>query len=117
VLSSDLPDFDLLVGLYLLRGAEPAMRLGEMPLRARYRDSLREATPWPSTVDVPVTVPDLPSISLRTEPGDRLAVVVEQPDRRWQVNRQCGGSACDETAAAVRAECGATPSRRRVKTC
>lgn len=98
VLSSDLPDFDLLVGLYLLRGASPARWLGEMPLRARYRDSRREATPWPSGVDVSVTVPDLPFISLRTEPGDRLAVVVEQPDRRWQINQQAGGSACDEAA-------------------
>ncbi|TCO62725.1 CocE/NonD family hydrolase [Actinocrispum wychmicini] len=96
-LSSKLPDFDLLGQVYLLRGTGPAVLLGEVPFLARYRESLRRAEPWPSDVDVPVELAAFPFISLRTEPDDRIAVVVRQPHRLWQVNYQTGGDRADES--------------------
>ncbi|WP_328312625.1 CocE/NonD family hydrolase [Streptomyces sp. NBC_00442] len=76
-LSSDLPDFDLLVGLYLLR--DEATLLGEAVLRARHLDLTR-----------PVDL-TFPFISRQTEPGDRFAVRVRAPHTRYQTNRHARG--------------------------
>jgi hypothetical protein len=44
-----------------------------------------------------VTVRGFPFVSLRARPGDRLALAVRPPHRRWQTNRQAGGATADET--------------------
>lgn len=68
-LSSGLPDFDLLVGLYLLR--DDATLLGEAVFRAGRYDLAR-----------PVEL-TLPFVSRTTRPGDRFAVRVRAPHRRY----------------------------------
>ena len=93
-LSSTLPDFDLLISIYLVR-AGTATTLGEHPFRARYHASLATPTPWPAT-PTPITLADFPFISLRTEPGDRIAVRIAPPGLNHAPNFQRGGSPVDE---------------------
>ncbi|WP_399084558.1 CocE/NonD family hydrolase [Streptomyces sp. BBFR2] len=100
VLSSELPDFDLLVGVYLLprdTGA-PLRLLSEAAWRARYRASLHRADPWPAGRTVEVVMRDFSFTSLRIDEGDRVALVLRAPHRRWQPNQQAGGVTADETA-------------------
>jgi uncharacterized protein len=99
--ASGLPDFDLLAELYLLRDKDSAVLLGDTVVRARYRASLTHATPWPRGEQVRVDLTDFPFISLRTEPGDRLALVLRQPHRRFQTNYNTGGTTADDTAASA----------------
>ncbi|MEV4314158.1 CocE/NonD family hydrolase [Actinocrispum sp. NPDC049592] len=96
-LSSELPDFDVVTEIYLLRG-EQAIWLGEAPLRARHRDSITTASPWPSTVEITVEL-SFPFVSLRTTVDDRFAVVVRPAHHRYQVNQQAGGDISRETSA------------------
>ncbi|HEV3359617.1 MAG TPA: CocE/NonD family hydrolase [Pseudonocardiaceae bacterium] len=93
-LRSDLPDFDLLISIYLIRD-DTAIKLGEHPFRARYHASLTAPTPWP-TIPTSVILPDFPFISLRTEPGDRIALHIAAPGLNRAPNFQRGGSAVDE---------------------
>lgn len=81
-LSSDLPDFDLLVSIYLVR-ADNAVKLGEHPFRARHATT-------------PITLPNFPFISLRTEPGDRIALLITPPGLNYAPNFHTGGSVVDE---------------------
>ncbi|MER5391552.1 CocE/NonD family hydrolase [Saccharopolyspora sp. NPDC002686] len=97
-LSSELRDFDLLVGLYLLPSSGTPRLLGEAGLRARYHAGLHRPEPWPSGRPVPVALRDFPFISLRVGPGDRFALVIRAPHRRWQPNHQAGGPVADESA-------------------
>ncbi|GGK31987.1 X-Pro dipeptidyl-peptidase [Streptomyces camponoticapitis] len=76
-LTSDLPDFDLLVGLYLLR--DDATLLGEAVFRAGHRDLTR-----------PVEL-TFPFISRTTEPGDRFAIRIRAPHRRYETNKAARG--------------------------
>jgi hypothetical protein len=114
-LSADIPDFDLLVSIYLLSG-ETATKLGEHPFRARYHDNPTVPTPWPTTPtnstptdqaatppQIPVTLPDFPFISLRTEPGDRIALLIVPPDLRFAPNFQLGGDPVDELPSQAKA--------------
>lgn len=103
-LSSDLPDFDLLIAIYLI-SADKAIKLGEHPFRARYRASLTTPTPSPTTPPTPptppapttpVTLPNFPFISIRTTPGDRIALLITPPHLTYAPNFQAGGSAVDE---------------------
>ncbi|TDD95291.1 CocE/NonD family hydrolase [Actinomadura rubrisoli] len=98
VLSSELPDFDLLVGLYLVRADGTIPLLGETVFRARYRDTLTRSSPWPAGTNVPVTLTDFPFVSQRIEPGERVALIIRPPHRYYQTNFQAGGRAIDETA-------------------
>ncbi|GGJ67760.1 CocE/NonD family hydrolase [Streptomyces brasiliensis] len=98
-LSTELPDFDVLVGVHLLpRDASPRL-LGEAGLRARYRSSLRRPEPWPSGKPVRVDLGGFPFVSFRAEPGDRFALLIRPPHRRWQPNYQGGGMPADETVS------------------
>ena len=83
-LSSDLPSFDLLVSIYLVR-ADTATKLGEHPFRARHLAAPHQAV-----------LPDFAFISLRTEPGDRIALVISPPDLRFAPNYHTGGHTPDE---------------------
>jgi predicted acyl esterase len=47
VLAADVPDFDLLLGVYRMHADGKTTLLGEALFRARHRTSLRAATPWP----------------------------------------------------------------------
>jgi uncharacterized protein len=96
-LAADVPDFDILVGAYRLAEDGTTVLLGESVLRARYRSSLRHADPWPVDTPVPVEVTRFPFISLRTDPGDRLALVVRAPHRDYQPNFQTGGVVSEES--------------------
>ncbi|MEV8336667.1 hypothetical protein [Streptomyces niveus] len=78
--SENLPDFDLLVQLYLLHdGLDDATLLAETPFRARHHDLTR-----------PVEL-ILPFISRTTGPGDRFALRVRAPHRRYETNRAARG--------------------------
>jgi hypothetical protein len=71
--------------------------LGEALFRARYRASLRAATPWPIDEPTAVVITDFPFISLRIDSGDRLALVIRSPHRVFQPNFQTGGAVSEET--------------------
>ncbi|MFE5842095.1 CocE/NonD family hydrolase [Streptomyces niveus] len=77
-LSTDLPDFDLLVQLYLLR--DDATLLSETVFRARHHD----LTAGP----VELT---LPFISRTAEPGDRFGTRIRAPHRRYETNHAARG--------------------------
>jgi putative CocE/NonD family hydrolase len=96
-LSSELPDFDLMASVYVVAGNDSVIQLGRSVFRARYRDSLREASAWPAGQEVPVRFGDFPFVSRRIPAGDRLALVLRPPHREFQVNFQAGGVASDET--------------------
>ncbi len=98
-LSTDLPDFDLLAAVYLLRGNDSATLLGDTVLRARYHASLTHSSPWPRGQAVTVALTDFPFVSLRTEPQDRIALVISQPHRRYQTNYNTGRIPADDTAS------------------
>jgi hypothetical protein len=100
-LSTDLPDFDLLVEIYLLRGTAPAVLLGDTVIRARYRTSLTHASPWPPGEAVSVELTDFPFMSFETEPNDRVALAIRPPHRRYQTNYNTGGPTTDDTATAA----------------
>lgn len=100
-LSSDLPDFDLMISIHLLRD-DAVHWLGETMFRARYHESLRHVTPWPAGEEVAVELTGFPFISRRLQPGDRLALVVRAPHRRWQPNFQTGGPTAEDTAGDAR---------------
>jgi hypothetical protein len=70
--------------------------LGEALFRARHRTSPRAATPWPIDEPTVVEITDFPFISLRTDPGDRLALVIRSPHRVLQPNFQTGGAVSEE---------------------
>ena len=96
ILSADLPDFDVLVSVYRLAADGATVLLGKSVLRARYRASLRHPTPWPPDEPTPVEV-SFPFVSLRTRPGDRLAMVISSPYLLYQPNFQTGGAVSEET--------------------
>jgi putative CocE/NonD family hydrolase len=100
-LSSQLPDFDLMASVYLLRDKDNATQISKTLFRARYRSSPREASAWPAGEAVPVTLAGFSLVSRRTTPGDRIALVIHPPYREFQVNYQGGGIASDETARDV----------------
>jgi predicted acyl esterase len=83
--TADLPDFDLIAELFVLR--DQAIWLGEALMRARYH-------PASPTVEL-----RFPFISLRTGEADRFALVVRPPHHRYQVNQQAGGEVSAETGA------------------
>ena len=97
-LSSELPDFDLLLGIYLLPGDSTPRLLGETAVRARYHADLHRPEPWPPGRPVPVELKGFPFVSLRVDPGDRFALAIRPPHRRWQPNHQAGGPTADETS-------------------
>src|SRR5256885_1356655 len=47
-LSSELPDFDLMATVYLVRGEDAVTQLGKVVFRARYRKSAHAAAVWPA---------------------------------------------------------------------
>jgi putative CocE/NonD family hydrolase len=96
-LAADVRDFDILVGAYRLTDDGSTILLGERVLRARYRSSLRHAEPWPVDTPVSVEITHFPFISLRTSPGDRLAMMIRSPHRYYEPNFQTGGVIADET--------------------
>lgn len=96
-LSSELPDFDLMASVYVVAEDDSVIQLGRSVLRARYRDSMVEASPWPAGQDVPVRFGDFYFVSRRIAAGDRLALVIRPPHREYQVNYQTGGPVSDET--------------------
>lgn len=98
-LATDLKDFDLLVGVYRLPKDGSTVLLGESRFRARYRGSLRAPTAWPAGVPVSVDIAGFPFVSLRTEPGDRIALTIRPPHRGYQPNFQTGGTISEETLA------------------
>jgi uncharacterized protein len=102
-LVSDLPDFDLLVGIYLLRGGTSARLLTEAVFRARYRTSLTHPTAWPTETEVDVVITGFPFVSLRTTPGDRIGLVIRPPHRRFQTNFHSGKPSADERPEDARA--------------
>ncbi|MFI0899310.1 CocE/NonD family hydrolase [Streptomyces sp. NPDC020983] len=94
-LSSALPDFDLLAGIHVLPAEGSPRLLAEAALRARHH----AGTPWPADHPVRVELRDFPFVSQRLEPGDRLALVLRAPHRRWQPNFQSGAPVSAETLA------------------
>lgn len=96
-LASELPDFDVLVQVYRIRPGGATVLLAETLLRARYHRGLATPSAWPAGTEVPVEL-TLPFVSLRTDPGDRLALVLRAPHRRRHTNMQAGGIATDESA-------------------
>lgn len=88
-LSANTPNFDLLVSIYLLRG-ETATKLGQHPFRG---------TPTQASI----TLADFPFISLRTEPGDRITLLIAPPDLRFAPNYQRGGNTVDELPSQAQA--------------
>jgi putative CocE/NonD family hydrolase len=97
-LSTELPDFDLLAEIYLLPGEESARHLASTVLRARYRDGLRQESPWPTSTAAGIELTTFPFISIRIQAGDRLALVLKPPHRGYQTNMQTGGHTADETS-------------------
>lgn len=79
-LSSDLPDFDLLVQLYLLpSGEDDATLLTETPFRARHHDL---------THPVELT---LTFVSRAVSPGDRFGLRLRAPHRWYETNHAARG--------------------------
>ncbi len=102
-LAMDVPDTDVFVDLYEILADGKSIELTGASLRARYRDSLREATPVPSGQVLPYEFEHFQYFSRRIAKGSRLRLVIRSPNSiHTQKNYNSGGVVARETATDAR---------------
>lgn len=99
----DVPDTDFAVSLFEIKKDGTSIALAEDRMRARYRQSLREAQQVkPGEVNC-YEFKSFPFFSRRLEKGSRLRLVFYSPNSRdWEKNYNSGGEVAQETAKDAR---------------
>jgi predicted acyl esterase len=98
-LSMDVPDTDLEVALYEILPDGASVFLSGATMRARYRESLREARPVPSGKPEKYVFDNFTFFSRRVAKGSRLRLLVHCINSIGsQKNYNGGGVVADETA-------------------
>ncbi len=99
----DVPDTDFIVTLYEILPDGRSVWLTHDLLRARYRESLREAKPVTPGEITRYVFDDFLWFSRRVGRGSRLRLVIACPNSiHWQKNYNSGGVVAEETAADAR---------------
>jgi len=102
-LTMDVPDTDLEVSLYELSPAGSSLALSSSTMRARYRDSLRDAKPVPAGVPQKYLFDNFTFISKKVEKGSRLRLVINSINSpSSEKNYNSGGVVAKETGADAR---------------
>jgi putative CocE/NonD family hydrolase len=102
-LSMDVPDTDLEANLYEIQGDGKSIQLTGATLRARYRQSLRQATPVPPGKVLQYDFDQFSYFAREVAVGSRLRLVVRSPNSiHTQKNYNSGGSVAYETARDAR---------------
>jgi putative CocE/NonD family hydrolase len=102
-LSMDVPDTDIEVTLYELRPDGTTIRLAQDVMRARYRESLREAHPVPSGRVLEYQFSGFPFFARAFAPDSRLRVLIRAPNSIYvQKNYNSGGDVSQESGAVAR---------------
>lgn len=98
-LSMDVPDTDLDVDLYEILPDGGSVALTSAMMRARYRNSFREATPVPAGKAEKYTFDNFTFFSRRVSQGSRLRLVVRSMNSTAvEKNYNSGGVVADESA-------------------
>jgi putative CocE/NonD family hydrolase len=102
-ISLDQPDTDFLVGVYEIRPDGSSVALSDDALRARYRKSLREATPVKSGAIERYDFDHFTFTTRRIPKGSRLRVAITPVNSLWlQKNYNSGGVVADESGKDAR---------------
>lgn len=102
-LSMDVPDTDLTAVLYEIKPSGESVMLTSATMRARYRDSLRDAKPVPLNEPVKYVFDDFTFFSRRLAKGSRIRLAIASlnaPD--VEKNYNSGAVVADETAKDAR---------------
>ncbi|MBX6332814.1 MAG: CocE/NonD family hydrolase, partial [Gemmatimonadaceae bacterium] len=102
-ISMDVPDTDFQIVVYEVLPDGTSIALTDAALRARYRESLREAKPVPAGAIVRYTFDNFQYFSRRIAKGSRLRLVIassNSPDA--EKNYNSGGVVAQETAEDAR---------------
>ena len=97
-LELDVPDTDFAVAVYEILADGTSIRLSQDLMRARYRDSLREATPVPTGEIVRYVFDGFTWFSRQIAEGSRLRLVFKSPNSIFlQKNYNSGGVVAEES--------------------
>jgi uncharacterized protein len=97
-LAMDVPDTDLLAGIYEIRPDGSSVLLTQAQMRARYRHSLRKAEPVPLNQPERYEFTNFTWFSRRLDKGSRIRLVFECPNSiQLEKNYNSGGDVASES--------------------